>query len=223
MLTSTEDKGQLRTQGLHHLVGYAELEQASGFSRSTIERAWRGPWKEGEARLPPPGKFGSRAVWLLEVANAWMMARVEHQRAALSSFARTNADDLSPDQLGDAAIELLTRAIEHDIGEPVDPGSIRVTYTSGPPSPQVTMEQLQSAEAKALEFYRQLFADYAYARAYVMAAFLFPTFRPIFAKGANNKALSRVFLDPTMLQEFALAAMNEVSWEDGLQRLKALE
>ena len=214
---------RLRTQGLTQLVGYAELVKAGNVSRSAIERAWRGPWEKDEPRLPSPGKIGSRAVWLQEVADAWLVARVEHQRAALKAYARTNVDDLEPDQLGDAAIKLLTRAIEHNIGEPVDPGSIQVTFTSGPPSPQVTMEQLQSAESEALEYYCQLFADYADARAGIMAAFIFPTLRPIFARGAYSQALGDVFLDHDKLREFALAAMNEVTWEDGLQRLKALE
>jgi len=41
----------LRTPLRTQLLGYAELIAAAGVSLSTIERAWRGPWKDGEPRL----------------------------------------------------------------------------------------------------------------------------------------------------------------------------
>ncbi len=96
--SSTSDlRIQLRSQGsLRQLVGYSEFTKAADVSRSTIERAWRGPWKYGEPRLPAPGKVGARAVWTSADADARLGARATLQRATLAGLARENVEALSP-------------------------------------------------------------------------------------------------------------------------------
>jgi len=62
-------------KGLPQFVGYSDIVKATGVSRSTIFRAWRGPWKEGESRLPPPRKIGSRSVWTVDEVTQWLLFR----------------------------------------------------------------------------------------------------------------------------------------------------
>ena len=202
----------LRTQGLHQLVGYAELEKASGFSRSTIERAWRGPWKEGEARLPPPGKFGSRAVWLLEVANAWMLARVEHQRAALKSYARTNPEDLSPEQLESEAIGLVVKAMEKRVGKPVDADDLGIHVTR-----KITADEYEDAERRVFANYSERFANFDRRRACVVAAWMFECLRPVIENSvpASDKPMHS---GAEMLEFFGGNALQDDSWEQLMEQ-----
>ena len=187
----------ITTDGLPRLVGYAELYAKYGWKKRALQR-----WDQ-KGRLPRPQQLpGGRVYWRLEQIKCF----VDQQYSALSALAVSDPERLAPDQLGDAAVDLLTRAIEHEIGQQIDPRGICVTF--GQPSEAVTLEQLQSAEAEALAIYRRQFADYEIARAWVMAAFLFPALRPTMAAGAATQALSRVFTDEKKLHELALAAMD---------------
>ena len=111
---SNFDAPQLRNQPLHQMVGYAELTKAANVSRSTIERAWRGPWDEGEPQLPKPGKIGSRSVWMAEVVNAWLLSRAKWQTGMLASYARSDVDSLSPEQLETEAVGLVAHSGDDD-------------------------------------------------------------------------------------------------------------
>ena len=211
----------VRTQaGLHQLVGYAELIKAAGVSRSTIERAWRGPWDDGEPHLPKPGKIGSRSVWAAEDANTWLLARARWQCGMLTALARFDVNSLSPDELGDAAIDLLMRAIENEIGEPVDAAGIRITY--GPPQQVISEADFAMAEAAEAAMFKERFSGFDTPRACVMAAWLFPELRPIFAEAAIDDGIRRTFLDEEALRALALSAMNDHHWERGLAAFKAM-
>lgn len=111
------------------------------------------------------------------------------------------------------------RAIENEIGEPIDPSGIRVAY--GPPSSAITLEALAKAEAVELSQLQQRFAGFCSARAYIMTALLFPALRQTFADLARDEGIRQVVLDDQALYDFALSAMNEVSWKEGLAALKA--
>ena len=196
-----------RTQGLTQLVGYAELVKAGNVSRSTIERAWRGPWEEGEPRLPPPGKIGSRAVWLQEVADAWLVARVEHQRAALKSYARASADDLSPEELESEAVGLIVKAMEKRVGEPVDADDLGMHVTR-----KLQWEEYLDIERQQFAQYSSRFSDFDLRRACVMAAWLFPNLRPVIEKSvpANDKPMHS---SAERLEFFGGNALQDDSWE----------
>ncbi|NOU05631.1 MAG: hypothetical protein HOO99_05550, partial [Hyphomicrobiaceae bacterium] len=128
--TNSDLRTPLRTRGsLRQLVGYAELIKAASVSRSTIERAWRGPWDPGEPQLPKPGKIGSRAVWSAADADAWLLSRLHWQRGMVATLARDNAEDLEPEQMEDQALQLILKSIELRTGQPVefDALDIRVT------------------------------------------------------------------------------------------------
>ena len=201
----------VRTQvGLHQLVGYAELIKAAGVSRSTIERAWRGPWDDGEPHLPKPGKIGSRSVWTAEDANSWLLTRARWQCGLMANMARLDVDDLAPEHLAEAAVDLLTRAVEHELGEPIDPRGLRVTYA--PPSPEVTEEQLAGAEAREVDLLHQRFAGLDITRSTIMAAWLFLELREVFAAWTADPRASRAFLDPHKLRALALQALSDDAW-----------
>ena len=163
---------KVRNQTLHQLVGYAELTKASGVSRSTIERAWRGPWDPGEPQLPKPGKIGSRSVWAADDANAWLLARARWQSGVLNSFAKTDPDDLEPDQLHEAARDLAAKAWSKHIGKPVDAEHLVLHLTR-----KITQEEFEAAEIREFEHYQQRFAHLSLDRATTLAAWLFVTLR----------------------------------------------
>jgi hypothetical protein len=72
--------------------------------------------------------------------KAWLDER------GLADKAVANPDDLAPDQLADAAADLLTRTVEDEFGHPIDPRGLRVAYA--PPPPEMTEEQLADLESK---------------------------------------------------------------------------
>ena len=197
---------------LPQFVGYREVQDALGVSRRTVERMVR------EGKFPKPIQLTpNRVGWRLETVQAWLAEREK----GLSAKAVTNPEDLSPDQLGDAAVDLLTRAIEHEIGEPVDPKGIQITY--GPPPEMITLDQLKSAEARQLAMLWRQLADFPSGRAYVMAAYLFPNLRPMFAEWAAHDGLRPLFRDDERLRELALDAMNEVSWQEAVAKVAAIK
>ena len=83
-------------------------------------------------------------------------------------------------------------------------------------------EQFAEAEAKEAAFFQQRFEGFDATRSFVMAAFLFPELRRMFADGAENEAIRRQFLDQEQLYHLALTAMNDISWEHGLAALNEL-
>ena len=80
----------------------------------------------------------------------------------------SNPDDLAPDQLADAAIDLLVRAVEHEVGGPIDAAGLRVTYA--PPSPTVTEEQLAVAKAREATCLQKRFAGFDDTHSSIVAA-----------------------------------------------------
>ena len=58
-------------------------------------------------------------------------------------------------------------------------------------------------------------------RALVTAALLFPPLRQMFADGAQDEGFRQVLLDDQALYDLALSAMNDDTWEHGLEALKA--
>ena len=104
---------------LEPLLGYNEIEKACNISRSSVERAWRGPWKEGEPRLSKPGKIRGRALWPLSVVEAWRAACMQHEKGELRAFAMTNLDKLEPDQVEGVMLELGSRRMTQLVGRPI--------------------------------------------------------------------------------------------------------
>jgi predicted DNA-binding transcriptional regulator AlpA len=201
--TGTSDlRTQLRNPaGLRQLVGYSELVKAAGVSRSTIERAWRGPWKDGEPRLPAPGKIGSRAVWTAAEVDAWLLARATLQRAAIANLARDNPEDLAPDQLEAHGQEWLRRTVSKFAGDKVDLKHVHIGYR--PPLTEAEDDALFSAQVDALE---DKFADLDETDSAIVVAWLFPAMRPWF--NWPDAATKRSMNDPVQLRSLALRALD---------------
>ena len=197
----------LRNQTLHQLVGYAELIKASGVSRSTIERAWRGPWDEGEPRLPKPGKIGSRSIWAAEDANAWLLARARWQSGVLTSYAASNPDDLAPEQLGDSAFDFAQRAFAKQLGQPVSLEQISIAC-------ELPMSDKEAAARRASKIaaFENQYAHVGPERAVLLVAWLFPVLRPIMLTRVHG-SLRRVFDDPEMLRCMGHYLLHDDLWE----------
>lgn len=56
---------------LTRMVGYEQIEDALGVSRSSIERAVK------TGALPAPRKFGARSVWFASQINGWAQHSAE--------------------------------------------------------------------------------------------------------------------------------------------------
>ena len=175
---------QVRTQDdLIKLVGYAEVMKASGVSRSTLERASRGPWDDGEPRLPKPGKIGSRSVWMTSEVNGWLLARARWQSGVVSNLARGSADDLSPDEVEYQVRIYAAEALSSHIGQPVDPNALELRATRALTEGEFTVLEKESHRILA-DYLSRLTVD----QALTVVATLLPQLRPVLMKTASPRS-----------------------------------
>ena len=170
-------------QELEPLVGYAEIARKSSVSRSTIERAWRGPWKEVEPRLPAPGKVRGRAVWRLSVVEAWRVACFSYDRAAIRDCAVTNPDDLSPDEVEYQVRIYAAEALSSHIGHPVDPKALELRQTRRLTQDEFTVLETEDHRLRA-DYLSRLTVD----QALTVVATLLPQLRPVLMKTASPRS-----------------------------------
>lgn len=148
---------------LPKLVGYRQLRELYGWPKRTVQE-----WIKARKFPKPLNLPGRGNYWALDDIDSWM-------NGDLARVAVTRPEDLDPEQLAEAAVDLLTRVVEHEIGEPIDPRGLRVTYTA--PSPVVaTEQQFLEAEAEEAAFWHQRFSGLDALQSYVAAAWLFPSF-----------------------------------------------
>lgn len=115
-------KAALKTE-LPRYVGYAEIAEATGIDRRTLQRLI------ARGNFPKPDALPTKENrWRLEVIAEWLEKRNARQTAALSDLAVTDPAKLKPDQVVDALQQLGARfASIH--GQPVAPESVvGVTY-----------------------------------------------------------------------------------------------
>ena len=201
----------IKPSHLPQFVGYAEVEAALGVSRRTVERMVR----EGKFRMPvqlTPNRVG----WKVDTVTGWL----DERSIGLAARAVASPDDLSPEQVEDAALALVMRAIENETGEPVDPAGLRITYAR--PSVSIPEEEFAKAEAEEADLLQHRFEGFDAARSCVMTAWLFPKLRQMLADGTEDDAVRQQFLDEEKLRRLTLTAMNDISWEHGLPALKEL-
>jgi hypothetical protein len=202
---------------LPRYVGYEEIRQNlfPGDTIETVRRRFQREMRMG--RFPQPIPSGSRAnTFDLDEVLAWH----ERNKAGLVRSAATKPDDLKPEQLADAAVDLLTRAVEHELGQPIDPRGLRVSYA--PLSPEVTEEQLADAEASEAALLQQRFAGLDATRSTIVAAWLFPELREIFAAGTADIRARATYLDPHKLGKLARQALSDEAWAATNAKLDAL-
>ena len=195
---------------LPKLLGYKHLRSEYGWPKRTIQ-----DWLK-DRKFPKPAELpGREKLWHLQDILEWL----ENRRQGLCSVAISRPEDLKPDELAEATVELLARSIEHELGEAVDPRGIRVTY--GPVPPTVSEEALAKAEAREAMMLRERFSEFSAAQSVIMAAWLFPELRQMFADGAVY-GCEAVFCDEERLFALAAKALNEDAWVSALAELKAL-
>ena len=195
---------------LPKLIGYKHLFAEYGWPKRTIQ-----DWLKAR-KFPTPAELpGREKLWHLQDILEWL----ENRRQGLCSVAISRPEDLKPDQLAEATLELLTRSIEHELGVAVDPRGIHITY--GPVPPPVSEEALAKAEAREAMMLRERFSEFSAAQSVIMAAWLFPELRQMFADGAVY-GCEAVFCDEERLFALAAQALNRDAWESALAELKAL-
>ena len=195
---------------LPKLIGYKHLFAEYGWPKRTIQ-----DWLKAR-KFPTPAELpGREKLWHLQDILDWL----ENRRQGLCSVAISRPEDLEPDQLAEATVALLARSIEHEIGEAVDPRGIRISYGAVPPP--VSEEALAKAEAREAMILRERFSEFSPAQSVIMAAWLFPKLRQMFADGAAD-GCEAVFCDDKQLFALAAQALNEESWVLALAELKAL-
>ena len=181
---SSVDRISERTEdNLLALVGYAEIEKASKVSRSTIERAWRGPWDDGEPQFRKPGKIGSRSLWTAGDVNDWLLARARWQTGVITNLARVSVDDLEPEQLEDQALDLAAQALSKRTGISVDPQDVSLHLMQRLTGDDFIALQTQEHSGRAA-YLAQLPVD----QAVVVAATLLPQLRPALMAAASPRA-----------------------------------
>ena len=82
------------------------------------------------------------------------------------------------------------------------------TQSTTPPPPQQVISEADFAMAEAAEaaMFKERFSGFDTPRACVMAAWLFPELRPIFAEAAIDDGIRRTFLDSVEVGEIKLVA-----------------
>ena len=122
--------------------------------------------------LPPPRKIGSRAVWTADAANEWLKACAVWQCDQVQALARTNPDELAPDEMIDTISKLTARVLSNDFGSPVDPAHVHMTVHVRPP---LTEDEFAACEAQEFALLEQRYAHFDRRRAVLAAAVLCAT------------------------------------------------
>jgi len=117
-------------------------------------------------------------------------------------------------------VDLLVRALEHEIGEAIDPRGLHILY--GAPSPEVTEEQLAEAVSRAALLTEARYAHFSLGRAVIMAAWMFPVLRPALAENAIPGWGAKL-RDPVQLRELGQQAMDDDDWEICLAEIQRKE
>ncbi len=193
---------------LPKLVGYNQLRELYGWPKRTVQ-----DWIKARKFPKPLNLPGRGNYWALDDIVGWM--RGDLARAAVS-----RPEDLAPEQLAETAVDLLTRAVEHEVGEPIDPRGLRVTYA--PPSPTVTDDELADAEASEAALLQRRFAGLDATRSAIVAAWLFPELRDAFAAGTADIRARAAFLDDRKLGELAKQALSDEAWAEANAELESV-
>jgi prophage regulatory protein len=113
------DASAAQARHLPKFVGYGEVQESLGVSRRTIERMVR------DGDFPRPLQLApNRVGWQIETLTKWL----DDRSKGLADRAVADPNALKPEQLAEVAVDLLVRAVQHEVGEPIDPAGLRVTY-----------------------------------------------------------------------------------------------
>ncbi len=170
---------------LPRLVGYAEVCDALGVSKSTLERMVR------EGKFPKPVQLApNRVGWQVDVVTAWLADR----STGLVAHAVTHPEDLEPDQLEDHARDLAARALSKRTGKPVDATDLSLHLTQ-----HITGDDFVALETEEHQFRAAYLAQLPDDEAAVVAATLLPQLRPALMNAASPRA-REAMEDPGQLE-----------------------
>ena len=185
---------------LPRYVGYAEIAEATGIDRRTIQRLME------RGKFPKPDALPTKENrWRLSVVADWLEQRSAEQLAALSDSAVTDPAKLKPEQVVDALEALASRFIALH-GEQVQPGDVLSVGVQR----QLTDEQRSAIAHNAAAEQRELVAgivDRLDGLHYVEALMLQRAFLPPLRRFADA-ALTQLGIEISMTDaEYRAAAM----------------
>ena len=154
----------------------------------------------------------NRVGWQAETVTA----SLEERGKGLVAQAVAHPQDLEPDQLVESARGFLAQAMSKRDGGPVDPAGMSI-HTSR----AVTVDVFKAAEVREYELLAERFAHFGEGRAVVLAAWLFPSLRPLFADGAEDEGARELFQSPEALRELGSLALHDDDWNEAEAKLLA--
>jgi predicted DNA-binding transcriptional regulator AlpA len=203
-----ENQVQNRTgKGLPRYVGVKEVCEASGCSKSTLDRLRRDKLFPQAEQISP-----NRVGWKVEVIE-------EHLATQARCVAKLGVADpatLEPDLLIDSARDLIAQAMSKRDGKPVDPKGMSI-HTSR----SVTLDEFKAAEAREFALYAKRFAHFGEGRAAVLAAWLFPALRPLIEDAAIDEVSRQLFQSPELLRALGSRTLHDDDWEQAEAMLVA--
>ena len=202
--------GRAQPGDLPKLVSYKYLLEEYGWPKRSIQE-----WVKSRKFPMPADLPGREKVWFLQDIRELF----ENGRRRRCSDAISRPEDLTPDKLAEATVELLCRAIENELGEAIDPRGIRITY--GPVPQPISEDELAKAETREAVMLRERFSGFSAAQSVIMAAWLFPELRQMFSAG-EVEGCEDVLRDEERLFGLAAKALNPEVWESVLAEFKAL-
>lgn len=182
---------------LPRYVGYAEIAEATGIDRRTIQRLME------RGKFPKPDALPTKEnCWRFSVVLDWLERRNADQIAALSDSAVTDPAKLKPDQVADALATLATRFIALH-GERVQPGDVLSVGVQRPLTEDQRSAITAQAEASTLDFC-DMFGRLDHVRALLVAGGLMPVLRPVVDQCLKQMTGQAPTLTADQLRELAV-------------------
>ncbi len=131
---------------LPRYVGYAEIAEATGIEKHTIQRLMKA------GKFPKPDALPTKGNrWRLSVVTAWLEQRNAEQIAALSDSAVTDPAKLKPEQLADT-LQILGARLASLHGDQVAPEDIvGVTRRLTPDEERMVLQRNADAQREMIE------------------------------------------------------------------------
>lgn len=183
---------------LPRYIGYAEIAEATGVERHTIQRLIK------VGKFPRPDALPTKENrWRLSVILEWLEQRNAQQIARLTDSSVSDPTKLKPDQLVDAHRALAVRLAKAQ-GVDIDPDAvIGFTYRPTDQEAAAARSELAAQQAALLaaqfNMWGDLFAALDCERAMVVANWLFPALRKQWSETARQTG--RAWALPTDAQD----------------------
>ena len=186
---------------LPKLVGYQQLRELYGWPKRTVQ-----DWIKARKFPKPLNLPGRGNYWALDDIVVWM-------KGDLTEVAVTRPEDLSPEQLEDEAVGLVVKSMVKRTGQPVDAGDLGIHVMR-----RITQDELLDAERREFAIYADRFAHFDVERAVIVAAWMFPALRELFARSVEGNGV-QIYRDPERLREVGRAGLHDDTWAELIESL----